>query len=149
MVVSCVVLGDLTACGRSRCGPCHEAIIGDYLGERDEPMLTVMHAYVDALEFHGMALDEAIRRFLEGFRLPGESQKIDRLMEKFAERYCSQNPGAYKSADTAYVLSFSVIMLNTDAHNPGVKNKMTREGQGRATPSLSTSTYALWTRRAF
>jgi len=24
-----------------------------------------MHAYVDALEFHGMALDEAIRRFLE------------------------------------------------------------------------------------
>ena len=34
----------------------------------------------------------------------------------------------YKSADTAYVLSFSVIMLNTDAHNPQVKNKMTKEG---------------------
>ena len=49
-------------------------------------------------------------------------------MEKFAERYCGQNPGAYKSADTAYVLSFSVIMLNTDAHNPQVKNKMTKEG---------------------
>ena len=26
------------------------------------------------------------------------------------------------------MLSFSVIMLNTDAHNPGVKNKMTRDG---------------------
>ena len=105
-----------------------KSVIGDYLGEREEPNLTVMHAYVDAMDFSGQTLDEAIRKFLEGFRLPGESQKIDRLMEKFAERYCGQNPGAYKSADTAYVLSFSVIMLNTDAHNPQVKNKMTKEG---------------------
>jgi Sec7-like guanine-nucleotide exchange factor len=26
--------------------------------------------------------------------------------------------------DTAYILSFSLIMLNTDAHNPNVKTKM-------------------------
>ena len=105
-----------------------KTVIGDYLGEREEPNLTVMHAYVDALDFTAQTLDEAIRKCLEGFRLPGESQKIDRLMEKFAERYCKQNPTAYKSADTAYVLSFSIIMLNTDAHNPQVKNKMTKEG---------------------
>ena len=102
--------------------------VGDYLGERDEVCLTVMHAYVDAMDFEGLKLDEAIRNFLAGFRLPGESQKIDRLMEKFAERFCVCNPGAYKSADTAYVLAFSVIMLNTDAHNPQVKHKMTKEG---------------------
>ena len=64
-----------------------KTIIGDYLGEREEPMLSVMHAYVDAMDFTAQTLDEAIRKFLEGFRLPGESQKIDRLMEKFAERY--------------------------------------------------------------
>lgn len=29
--------------------------------------------------------------------------------------------------DTAYVLAFSLIMLNTDAHNPSVKKKMTVE----------------------
>lgn len=105
-----------------------KTVIGDYLGERDDPMLKVMHAYVDALDFIGLTLDDAIRKFLEGFRLPGESQKIDRLMEKFAERYHKLNPTVYKSADTAYVLAFSVIMLNTDAHNPQVKNKMTKEG---------------------
>ena len=105
-----------------------KTVVGDYLGERDEGCLAVMHAYVDAMDFRGMALDEAIRAFLAGFRLPGESQKIDRLMEKFAERFCVANPGAYKSADTAYVLAFSVIMLNTDAHNPQVKHKMTKEG---------------------
>ena len=29
----------------------------------------------------------------QGFRLPGEAQKIDRLMEKFAARYIACNPG--------------------------------------------------------
>ena len=37
-----------------------------------------------------MEFDEAIRHFLSGFRLPGEAQKIDRMMEKFAERFCLQ-----------------------------------------------------------
>jgi guanine nucleotide-exchange factor len=83
-----------------------------------------MHAYVDELSFKGLIFDDAIRRFLSGFRLPGEAQKIDRLMEKFAERYCKDNPGTFKNADTAYVLAYAVIMLNTDAHNPMVWPKV-------------------------
>ncbi|KAJ9680773.1 hypothetical protein PVL29_019937 [Vitis rotundifolia] len=102
----------------------NKTLIGDYLGEREELSLKVMHAYVDSFDFQNMEFDEAIRTFLQGFRLPGEAQKIDRIMEKFAERYCKCNPKAFTSADTAYVLAYSVIMLNTDAHNPMVKNKM-------------------------
>lgn len=101
-------------------------VIGDYLGEREDFPLKVMHAYVDAFNFEKMDLGEAIRYFLRGFRLPGEAQKIDRIMEKFAERYCKCNPNSFKSADTAYVLAYSVIMLNTDAHNSMVKDKMTK-----------------------
>uniref|UniRef100_A0A061RZG9 Brefeldin a-inhibited guanine nucleotide-exchange protein 2-like n=1 Tax=Tetraselmis sp. GSL018 TaxID=582737 RepID=A0A061RZG9_9CHLO len=103
--------------------------IGEYLGEREDTALKVMHAYIDAMDFTDMDIDEAIRKFLADFRLPGEAQKIDRLMEKFAERYFMDNPSSlFKSADVAYVLAFSVIMLNTDAHNPMVKVKMTKEG---------------------
>ena len=36
-------------------------------------------------------------RFLPLRRLPGEAQKIDRIMEKFAERYCRDNPAAFKT----------------------------------------------------
>ncbi|CAM9916430.1 unnamed protein product, partial [Hapterophycus canaliculatus] len=50
----------------------------------------VLHAYVDGIDFTDMEFDEAIRHFLSGFRLPGEAQKIDRMMEKFAERFCLQ-----------------------------------------------------------
>ncbi|GMH16314.1 hypothetical protein Nepgr_018155 [Nepenthes gracilis] len=101
-------------------------VIGDYLGERDDFPLKVMHAYVDSFNFEKMNFGEAIRFFLRGFRLPGEAQKIDRIMEKFAERYCICNPNFFTSADTAYVLAYSVIMLNTDAHNNMVKDKMTK-----------------------
>ncbi|PON75206.1 Coatomer beta subunit [Parasponia andersonii] len=104
----------------------NETMIGDYLGEREEFPLKVMHAYVDSFNFKGMDFGEAIRFFLRGFRLPGEAQKIDRIMEKFAERYCKCNPNSFTSADTAYVLAYSVILLNTDAHNSMVKDKMTK-----------------------
>ena len=81
----------------------------------------ILHHYINALDFTELMFDDAIRLFLSGFRLPGEAQKIDRIMEKFAERYTSQNPSVFPSADTAFILAFSVIMLNTDLHNPSIK----------------------------
>ena len=84
-------------------------------------LLQVMHSYIDQMDFKGMTFDNGIRRFLSGFRLPGEAQKIDRLMEKYAERYCIDNPDVFPTADTAFVLGYSVIMLQTDAHNPNVR----------------------------
>ncbi|GLH01180.1 Protein MON2 homolog [Gryllus bimaculatus] len=103
--------------------------IGDFLGENDDFAKEIMYAYVDQMDFSSRDIVSALRYFLEGFRLPGEAQKIDRLMEKFASRYCGCNPnnGLFASADTAYVLAYSVIMLTTDLHSPQVKSKMTKE----------------------
>ena len=91
--------------------------------------IRILHHYVDALDFTGLKFDDAIRLFLSGFRLPGESQKVDRIMEKFAERFTLQNEDIFPSADTAFILSFAVIMLQTDLHNPNIKpeKKMTPE----------------------
>jgi brefeldin A-inhibited guanine nucleotide-exchange protein len=50
-----------------------------------------MHAFVDTLEFKDLAFVDALRLFLQSFRLPGEAQKIDRFMLKFAERYIDGN----------------------------------------------------------
>ncbi|GFO03195.1 Brefeldin a-inhibited guanine nucleotide-exchange protein 1 [Plakobranchus ocellatus] len=106
-------------------------VVGDFLGENEKLHKEVMYAYIDQMNFVDMDIVSALRKFLEGFRLPGESQKIDRLMEKFASRYyeCNQQLEIFASADTAYVLAFSVIMLTTDLHNPQVKasSKMTKE----------------------
>ena len=101
--------------------------VGEYMGDEAAFHKQVMYAYVEQMDFNGMAFDEGIRHFVAGFRLPGEAQKIDRMMEKFAEQYHKHNPGVFSSADTAYVLAYSVILLNSDAHNPQVKKRMTKE----------------------
>jgi brefeldin A-inhibited guanine nucleotide-exchange protein len=44
------------------------------------------------LDFTNLAFVDALRLFLQAFRLPGESQKIDRYMLKFAERFIAGNP---------------------------------------------------------
>lgn len=101
----------------------NKTAIGNYLGERDDFNLQVLKCFVQLNDFQGMILVQALRQFLWSFRLPGEAQKIDRMMEMFAERYHNQNPGMFKTTDTCYVLSFAIIMLNTCLHNPSVKDK--------------------------
>mmetsp|Transcript_410 Transcript_410/g.501 ORF Transcript_410/g.501 Transcript_410/m.501 type:complete len:1858 (-) Transcript_410:37-5610(-) len=107
-----------------------KTVIGEFLGEDKEFNVQTLYCYVDQFKFEGMLIDEAVRLFLSGFRLPGEAQKIDRMMEKFAALYCEHNPDTFPSADTAYVLAFSIIMLNTDLHNPNIapEKKMSQEG---------------------
>ncbi|XP_069166610.1 brefeldin A-inhibited guanine nucleotide-exchange protein 1 isoform X3 [Procambarus clarkii] len=104
--------------------------IGNFLGEVDNLNKETMCAYIDQMDFHNCEFVPALRMFLQGFRPPGEAQKIDRLMEKFASRYCecNANIGLFASADAAYVLAFSIMLLTTDLHNVQVKNKVTKEG---------------------
>ena len=100
-----------------------KASIGEYLGEGEAQNIAIMHAFVDSMDFTRRRFVDALRQFLQSFRLPGEAQKIDRFMLKFAERYITGNPNAFANADTAYVLAYSVIMLNTDQHSVKLKGK--------------------------
>lgn len=37
------------------------------------------------------------------------------------------NPGKFINADGAYLLSFAIIMLNTDAHNPLAERRLGKQ----------------------
>jgi len=95
--------------------------VGNYLGEKIDFNEKVLKEFVKLHNFKAVILVEALRQFLWSFRLPGESQKIDRMMVVFASHYHEQNPGFFSCSDTCYVLSFSIIMINTLLHNPNVK----------------------------
>ncbi|XP_069189957.1 cytohesin-1 isoform X2 [Procambarus clarkii] len=105
----------------------NKTAIGDYLGERNDFNQSVLDAFVCLHDFTDLILVQALRQFLWSFRLPGEAQKIDRMMERFAHRYCELNPSIFQHPDTCFVLSFAIIMLNTSLHNPAVKDKQTIE----------------------
>uniref|UniRef100_A0A8C8DQI3 Cytohesin 1a n=1 Tax=Oryzias sinensis TaxID=183150 RepID=A0A8C8DQI3_9TELE len=77
----------------------NKTAIGDYLGERDDFNIQVLHAFVELHEFTDLNLVQALS---------------------------SANFHLYFKADqcyTCYILSFAIIMLNTSLHNPNVKDK--------------------------
>ncbi|XP_038056628.1 brefeldin A-inhibited guanine nucleotide-exchange protein 2-like [Patiria miniata] len=104
-------------------------VLGDFMGENEKLNKEVMYAYVDQMDFSEKDFVAALRSFLAGFRLPGEAQKIDRMMEKFASRYVDNNirQTVFASADVAYVLAYSIILLTTDLHSSQVKHKISKE----------------------
>ena len=74
-----------------------------------------------------MDIVQALRLFLFSFQLPSEGQKIDRIIEHFASKYYNDNPTLLTNADSAFYLSYGIMILQTALHNPNVKDKMTLE----------------------
>ena len=101
-------------------------VLGEFLSKKgNEPIL---EAFLDRFDFSGKRVDEAVRDLLEAFRLPGESALIERIITYFSERYCSPSPpDEIADKDAIYVLTYAIIILNTDQHNPNLKsqNRMT------------------------
>lgn len=93
--------------------------LGDFLSRADNA--PILEAFIARFEFADKRLDVAMREFLASFRLPGESQLISRIFELFAEKYFATRPDHLHDVDTVYLLAYSIIMINTDLHNPHVK----------------------------
>ncbi|KAG5896008.1 hypothetical protein JTB14_007573 [Gonioctena quinquepunctata] len=100
-------------------------MIGEYLGNLQSPFcMAVLECFAGELDLSGMQVDVALRKFQQHFRMPGEAQKIERLMEVYSQRYCQCNVdivARLRSPDTIFVLAFAIIMLNTDLHTPNIK----------------------------
>ncbi|KAF8061912.1 hypothetical protein HT031_004172 [Scenedesmus sp. PABB004] len=106
------------------CPGLNKTTIGELLGEPDQFFLKVLDAFTSTFDFGGLSFDAGLRTYLESFKLPGEAQKIDRIINTFGRAYYGHAPQVFANEDAAYVLAYSVIMLNTDRHNSQVKKKM-------------------------
>ncbi|KAL3923282.1 MAG: hypothetical protein SGILL_001741 [Bacillariaceae sp.] len=122
--------------------------VGGYLGELGKPAVAgkspnvwerdffhkeVLEAFCSLFHFDRQSLLDGLRMFLACFRLPGEAQQIDRILQAFADscgNSCEESSqGALKifsddpkrASDVAFLLSFSIIMLNTDQHNDNIR----------------------------
>ncbi|XP_055366411.1 IQ motif and SEC7 domain-containing protein 1-like isoform X4 [Betta splendens] len=100
-------------------------MIGEFLGNRQKQFnRDVLDCVVDEMDFQGMELDEALRKFQNHIRVQGEAQKVERLIEAFSQRYCICNPTVvrqFRNPDTIFILAFAIILLNTDMYSPNVK----------------------------
>jgi Ca2+-binding EF-hand superfamily protein len=100
--------------------------IGEFLGSNDATMNACLHTFFTFLELQEMTLDQALRAMTGKLCLPREAQQIDRIVQAFAEAYCTANPASVLDEQSAYLIAFATVMLNSDAHTPTVKKKMTK-----------------------
>ncbi len=103
-----------------------------------------LRSYMRSIAFFEDPVDMAIRKLLMKVELPKETQHMDRVMLSFADRYYECNPGIFtapgesslrvredrpvhvadSTADQAYFVAFSLMILQTDVFNKSNKKKM-------------------------
>jgi len=110
--------------------------VGEFFGQPKPDSEHAFEAFVETFDCGALDIDQALRCFLQAFLLPKEAQQIDRVLKIFAHTYyrkhrehCDRSgeagAGYLKHPDAAYTLAFSVILLNSDQHNPKLKRRMT------------------------
>uniref|UniRef100_A0A3Q2NNK2 Golgi brefeldin A resistant guanine nucleotide exchange factor 1 n=1 Tax=Fundulus heteroclitus TaxID=8078 RepID=A0A3Q2NNK2_FUNHE len=60
-------------------------MIGEYISDRKN--MELLDSFVNTFTFQGLRIDEALRLYLEAFRLPGEAPVIQRLLETFTDNW--------------------------------------------------------------
>ncbi|XP_033004522.1 Golgi-specific brefeldin A-resistance guanine nucleotide exchange factor 1 isoform X2 [Lacerta agilis] len=96
-------------------------MIGEFVSDRKN--VDLLESFVGTFGFQGLRLDEALRLYLEAFRLPGEAPVIHRLLEVFTEHWRKLNGSPFANSDACFALAYAVIMLNTDQHNHNVRKQ--------------------------
>uniref|UniRef100_H3DBV8 IQ motif and Sec7 domain ArfGEF 2 n=1 Tax=Tetraodon nigroviridis TaxID=99883 RepID=H3DBV8_TETNG len=99
-------------------------MIGEFLGSRQQFNKDVLTCVLDEMDFSGMDLDDALRKFQAQIKVQGEAQRVERLVEAFSQRYCVCNPvliRQFQNPDTIFILAFAIILLNTDMYSPNIK----------------------------
>ncbi|RFU72673.1 guanine nucleotide exchange factor for adp ribosylation factors [Trichoderma arundinaceum] len=98
-----------------------KAVLGDFLSKKGNE--AILGAFMELFDFSGKRIDQALRVLLETFRLPGEAPLIASVVESFSEKYCDCNTlSEVANKDAVFILTYAIIILNTDQHNPNVKS---------------------------
>lgn len=97
-----------------------KSVLGDFLSKKGNE--AILEAFLDQFDFSGKRVDDALRMMLESFRLPGEAPLIATIVETFSARYCTgEFPPEIAHKDSVFILTYAIIILNTDQHNPNLK----------------------------
>ncbi|XP_019737647.1 Golgi-specific brefeldin A-resistance guanine nucleotide exchange factor 1 isoform X2 [Hippocampus comes] len=96
-------------------------MIGEFVSDRNN--MELLDSFVNTFAFQGLRIDEALRLYLEAFRLPGEAPVIQRLLETFTDNWHKVNGSPFLTNDAGFALAYAVIMLNTDQHNHNVRKQ--------------------------
>jgi Sec7-like guanine-nucleotide exchange factor len=94
--------------------------IGKFIGEKKPFNEEVLSWYIEEFDWSSEETDliDAMKELMTGFRIPGEGQIVDRILEKFGEKIAKDQPDMFGNAEGVFLFSYAVLMVQTSIHNP-------------------------------
>lgn len=102
-----------------------KSLVGEFLGSTKEFELQVLEAYLKTFKMSSDFLG-VLRTFLESFKIPGEAQIIQRVLERFSHHFfeAHKDEGVFASEDAVFLLAYATLILHVDNHSEKIVNKM-------------------------
>ena len=110
------------------------SILYETLGENYILSKLILEEYAKTFEFRGLDIISAYELYVYTFNVTGEQFHIYNFIEQFSSKYYLDNQNLTKennfyfiSKDEVFTLAYSIMILNTDLHNPNISTHMTPE----------------------
>jgi brefeldin A-inhibited guanine nucleotide-exchange protein len=97
--------------------------IGKFIGEKKDFNEEVLSWYIEEFNWANDETDliDAMKELMTGFRIPGEGQIVDRILERFGEKISKDQPDMFGNSEGVFLFSYAVLMVQTSIHNPQAK----------------------------
>ncbi|OAF69909.1 hypothetical protein A3Q56_02272 [Intoshia linei] len=98
--------------------------LGKYLLMGDKMNNEILCEYMGLMQLSNMPILMALKKAFTAFVISGEGQKINRVLHYFSIVYHEQNSDIFSNAENCSCLCSTITYLNTNLHNPNVKDKL-------------------------
>jgi hypothetical protein len=100
-------------------------MVYDVIGQKSEFSKAVITEYINSFDFKGLDILKAYRLLVSTFKLGGESYVIYNIISVFTHKYFEDNKedSVFQNDDEVCTLAYSILMLNTDLHDPNITSE--------------------------
>ena len=99
-------------------------VYSDFL--TDKRNVKILNEFIISKSYNNMSLIKSLRDLFNRIILPKESQSIILILELFSDHFLNCNLLQFKDHSNILMFQFicTILMLNTDLHNPNIHKKM-------------------------
>ncbi len=102
-----------------------KTLVGEVLGGNKEFDMQVLEEYLLTFRMESDFLG-VMRTFLESFKIPGEAQIIQRVLERFSHHFyeAHKHENVFQTEDAVFLLAYAMLILHVDNHSDKIVHKM-------------------------
>lgn len=92
-------------------------VVGEFFGKNKSFCEDTLVHFLKQFDFSSLSFDESIRIFLTSFKITGEGQIVDRILDFFSREFYKTHKDEFSDAASIHVLSYAWLMIHTSYYN--------------------------------